>query len=137
MLEAKEVNLAQKRAVALDTQESGRVAKELKDVKAARQARLAAEQRKWKKMERQKDSLEQKMQDKHQVTPLFYLKALMHAINFLVLICYLFFPILPFSTRAALHKMKELKKTNNILEKQIHGVQRDLEEARRERGIAL
>ncbi len=49
MLEAKEVNLAQKRAVAL---ESGRVTKELKDVKAARQARLAAEQRKWKKLER-------------------------------------------------------------------------------------
>ncbi len=67
MLEAKEENLANKRAVALAFEESGRVSKELKDVKAARRARLAAEQRKWKKMGRQKDSLEQKLHDKHHV----------------------------------------------------------------------
>jgi chromosome segregation ATPase len=63
LLAAKEENLAHKQVVALAMQESGRVSKELKDLKAGRQARFAAEQRKWKKMERQKDSLEQKMQD--------------------------------------------------------------------------
>jgi hypothetical protein len=49
LLVAKEENLAHKRVVALAMQESGRVSKELKDLKAGRQARLAAEQRKWKK----------------------------------------------------------------------------------------
>ncbi len=67
MLEAKEVNLAQKRAVVLANQECGRVSKELKELKAARLARLEAEQRKGQKLERQKDSLEQKMQDNHHV----------------------------------------------------------------------
>jgi hypothetical protein len=33
--------------------------------------------------------------------------------------------------------MEQWEKTNNILEKKLHGVQRDLEEARRERGTAL
>jgi hypothetical protein len=33
--------------------------------------------------------------------------------------------------------MEEREKTNNRLEKQIHGVQRDLELARHERGTAL
>ena len=61
----------------------------------------------------------------------------MLAMNFFALICYLFLPIIPFSTRAALQKMDEWKKTNNILEKKVHGVQRDLEDARRERGLAL
>jgi hypothetical protein len=66
LLEAKEVNLAHKRAVVLlANQECGRVSKELKNLKAARQARLEAERRKGQKLERQKDSLEQKMQDKH------------------------------------------------------------------------
>ena len=67
MLEAKEENLANKRAVALAFEESGRVSKELNAVKAARRAGRLAEHRKWKKMERQKDSLEQKLHDKHHV----------------------------------------------------------------------
>jgi hypothetical protein len=57
--------------------------------------------------------------------------------NLFALICYLIFPIVPFSTRAALQKMDEWKKTNNILGKKVHCVQRDLEEACRERGLAL
>jgi hypothetical protein len=68
LLEAKEENLANKRAVAMAFEESGRVPKELNAVKAARRARLAAEHRKWKKLERQKDSLEQKLHDKHHVS---------------------------------------------------------------------
>jgi hypothetical protein len=71
LLEAKEVNLANERAGALAVEESGRVMKELKDVKAARRGWLAAEQRKWKKLERQKDSLEQKLHDKHHVSTPF------------------------------------------------------------------
>jgi hypothetical protein len=49
-------------------EESGRVSKELNAVKAARRAGRLAEHRKWKKMERQKDSLEQKLHDKHYVS---------------------------------------------------------------------
>jgi hypothetical protein len=33
--------------------------------------------------------------------------------------------------------MEQWEKTNNILGKKLHGVQRDLEEARHERGTAL
>ena len=58
-----------KRDAALASKESVRVGKEMKDLQAARQTRLAAEQREWKKLGRQKDNLEQKMQDQHHVSP--------------------------------------------------------------------
>ncbi len=61
LAKAKEENVKHKRDVALASKESVRVGKEMKDLKAARQTRLAAEQHQWKKMGRQKDNLEQKM----------------------------------------------------------------------------
>ena len=65
LAKAKEENVKHKRDAALASKESVRVGKEIKDLKAARQTRLAAEQREWKKLGRQKDNLEQKMQDQH------------------------------------------------------------------------
>ena len=68
LLEAKEENLANKLAVAIAFEKSGRVSQELNTMKAARRARLLAEDRKWKKLERQKDSLKQKLHEKHHVS---------------------------------------------------------------------
>jgi hypothetical protein len=70
LAKAKEENVKHKRDAALASKECVRVGKEMNVLKAARQTRLAAEERVWKKLGRQKDNLEQKLQDQHHVCPL-------------------------------------------------------------------